>query len=174
VPHNAIRYILGATSEGRHQLQLHPAVQLSYLDYMFIENDEGVRAWLLSNLALEDPLDLLVYGHRPATWVRPATTPLRGHDYLHENAVANWAQHAAGRHGLQAPPAELTPAQLMPWVKRQTTRRFVIQDQPVHHRLSLTLARDAKPALEHHHPRLEIPANTQLFIYHWQSHRYPK
>jgi len=103
VPHNAIRYILGATGEGRHQLRLHPAFQLSYIDYMFIENDEGVRAWLLSNPVLEDPLDLLVYCHRPATRERPATPPLRGHDYLHENAVANWAQHAAGRHGLQAP-----------------------------------------------------------------------
>jgi len=102
VPHNAIRYTLGATGEGRHQLRLHPAFQLSYIDYMFIENDEVVRAWLLSNPFREDPLDLLVYCHRPATWERPATPPLRGHDYRHENAVANWAQHAAGRHGLQA------------------------------------------------------------------------
>jgi len=103
VPHNAIRYILGASGEGRHQLRLHPAFQLSYIDYMFIVNDEGVRAWLLSNPVLQDPLDLLVYCHRPATRERPATPPLRGHDYLHESAVANWAQHAAGRHGLQAP-----------------------------------------------------------------------
>ena len=28
---------------------------------------------------------------------------LERHDYLHANAVANWAQHAAGRHDLQAP-----------------------------------------------------------------------
>jgi len=42
VPHNAIRYILGATGEGCHQLRLHPAFQLSYIDYMFIKNDEGV------------------------------------------------------------------------------------------------------------------------------------
>jgi len=47
VPHNAIRYILGATGEGRNQLRLHPAYQLSYIDYMFIEIDEGVGAWLL-------------------------------------------------------------------------------------------------------------------------------
>jgi len=103
VPHNAIRYILGASGEGRHQLRLHRAFQLSYIDNMFIENDEGVRAWLQSNPVLEDPLDLLVYCHRPASRERPATPPLRGHDYLHENAVANSAQHAAGRHGLQAP-----------------------------------------------------------------------
>jgi len=103
VPHNAIRYILGATDEGRHQLRLHPAFQLSYINYMFIENDECVIAWLVSNPVLEDPLDLLVYCHRPATLERPATPPLRGHDYLQASAVANWAQHAAGCHALQAP-----------------------------------------------------------------------
>ena len=69
---------------------------------------------------------------------------------------------------------ELTPAQPMPWVKRQTTRRFFIQDQAVHHGLSLTPAGDAKQASEHHHPRLEIPANPPLFVYHSESNRYPK
>ena len=70
---------------------------------MFIENEEGVRAWLMSNLVLKDRLDLLVYCHRLATQERPATLPLRGHNYLHKNAIAHWAQHAAGRYGLQAP-----------------------------------------------------------------------
>jgi len=70
---------------------------------MFIENDEGGRAWLLSNPGLEDLLDLLVYCYRPATRERPATPSLRGHDHLYEHAVANWTQHAAGRHALQAP-----------------------------------------------------------------------
>ena len=69
---------------------------------MFIENDEGIRAWLLLNLVLKNPLDLLVYRHRPATLEMLATPPLGGQDYLHENAVANWAQHAEGCHGLQA------------------------------------------------------------------------
>jgi len=70
---------------------------------MLVKNNKGVRAWLLSNPVLEDPVALLVYCQRPATRERPGTPPLRGHDYLHENAVSNWAQHAAGRHGLQAP-----------------------------------------------------------------------
>jgi len=103
VPHNAIRYILGPTGEGRHQLHLHPALQLSYIDYMFIENDEGVRAWLLSNPVVQVPLDLFLYCHRPATWEWPASPPLRVHHYLHENAIGHGAPHAAGRHGLQAP-----------------------------------------------------------------------
>jgi len=47
VPHNAIRYILGATSEGRNEPCLHPSFPLSYINYVFIKNDEDVRAWLL-------------------------------------------------------------------------------------------------------------------------------
>ena len=102
VPYNAIRYILGPTGEGRHRLCLHPAFQVSYIDYMLIENDEGVRAWRLSNPVLEDRLDLLDNGPRLATLKRPPTPPLRGNDYLHKNPVGNWAQYAAGRQGLQA------------------------------------------------------------------------
>jgi len=90
-----IRYILGATGEGRQQLRLHPGAQLSYMDYVFIETDEDVRAWLLSNPVLDDPLDLLVYCHRPETRGRLPTTPLRGHNYLRENAIANLASNAA-------------------------------------------------------------------------------
>jgi len=89
VPHNIIRYILGATGEGRQQLRLHPGAQLSYIDYVFIENDEDVRACVLSNPVLDDPLDLLVYCHRPETRGRLPTPPLRGHNYLRENAIAN-------------------------------------------------------------------------------------
>jgi len=74
VPHNVIRYILGATGEGRQQLRLHPGAQLSYIDYVFIEHDEDIRAWLLSNPVLDNPLDLLVYCHRPET---RAGCPLR-------------------------------------------------------------------------------------------------
>ena len=102
VPHNAIRYILGATGEGRQQLRLHPGAQLSYIDYVFIENDEEVRAWLLSNPVLDDPLDLLIYCHRPETQGRSPTPPLRGHNYLHENAITNWASPTVPRNRIQA------------------------------------------------------------------------
>ena len=80
VPHNMICYIFGATGEGRQKQCLHPGAQLSYIDYVFIENDEDVRAWLLSNAVLDDPLDLLVYCHRPETRGRLPTPPLRGHN----------------------------------------------------------------------------------------------
>jgi len=84
-----IHYILGATGEGRQQLCLHPGAQLSYIDYVFIENGEDVRAWLLSNPVPDDPLNLLVYCHRPETRGRLPTPPLRGHNYLRENAITN-------------------------------------------------------------------------------------
>ena len=78
--HTMIRYILGASGEGRQQLRLHPGAQLYYIDYVFIENDEEVRAWLLSNPVLDDLLDLLVYCHRPETRGRLPTPPLRGQE----------------------------------------------------------------------------------------------
>ena len=100
--HNAIRYILDATGEGRQQLRLYPGGQLSYIDYVFIENDEDIRGQLLSNLVLDNPLDLLVYCHHPETRGGSPTPPLRGHNYLRENAIANWASHVAPRNHIQA------------------------------------------------------------------------
>jgi len=96
-----IRYILGATGEGRQQLRLHPGAKLSYIDYVFLENDEDVRAWLLSNPVLDDPLDLLVYCHRQETWGRLPTPPLRWHIYLCENAIANWTSTAVPGNRIQ-------------------------------------------------------------------------
>jgi len=109
VPHNAVRYILGATGDGPQQLGMHPGFQLSYIVYVFIESDQDVRAWLLLNAVLEDPLDLMVYCHRPATRERAATPPLRGHNYLPANGIANWAQQAGARTGIQAPQREVRP-----------------------------------------------------------------
>ena len=102
MPQNVIRYILGATGEGRQQLRLHPGAQLSYIDYVLIVNDEDVRAWLLSNPVLDDLLDLLVYCHRPETRGTLPTPPLRGHNSLRENAIANWATTAAPGNRIQA------------------------------------------------------------------------
>ena len=89
VPPHMIRYILGATGECWQQLRLYPGGQLSYIDYVFIENDEDVRAGLLSNPVLDDPLDLLVYCHRPETRGRLPTPPLTGHNCRRANAIAN-------------------------------------------------------------------------------------
>jgi len=97
-----IRYILGATGEGRQQQRLHPGAQLSYIDYVFVETDENVRAWLQSNPVFDDPLGLFVYCHRPETWGRLPTPPLRGHNYHRENAIANWASIAAPGNRIQA------------------------------------------------------------------------
>jgi len=102
VPHNMIRYILGATGEGWQQLRLPPGAQLAYIDYVSIENDEDIRGWLLSNPVLDDPSDLLVTCHRAETRGRLPTPPLRGHNYLRENAIANWARTAASGNCIQA------------------------------------------------------------------------
>jgi len=53
-----------------------------------MENDEDIRAWLLSNPVLEDLLVLLLYCHRRYTADRVPTPPLRRHNYLPENAIA--------------------------------------------------------------------------------------
>ena len=72
---------------------------ISWVDYVFIASDEGVRAWLLSNPVLEDPLDLLVHCHRVLGNNRPVIPPWRRHNYLAENAVANWARDSGAPRG---------------------------------------------------------------------------
>jgi len=109
VTHKAIRYILTATGEGRKELCLHHGFPLSYINYIFIENDEDVRAWLLSNPVLQDPLDLLVYCHCRYTADRVPTPLLRRHNYLSQTAIADWARQAEARTGIQAPPKEVRP-----------------------------------------------------------------
>ena len=54
LPYDTIRYILGATGQGRRQQREDPALPISWVDYVFIDSDEGVRAWLLSNPVHED------------------------------------------------------------------------------------------------------------------------
>jgi len=72
VPSDSIRYIFGAIGEGRRELHEDPTHALYYSNYIFIQSDENVRTWRLSNQPNEDPLDVLVYGHRPSTPARPA------------------------------------------------------------------------------------------------------
>ena len=94
VPYQLIRYKLVATGEGRLQLHEDPAQPISWVDYVFINSNEGVRAWLLSNPVLENPLNLLVYGHRVPRNNRPLKQPLWRHNYLTKDAVTNWASDA--------------------------------------------------------------------------------
>ena len=74
-----IRYILGATGEGRPRVPRVPSERVSCIDYVFIDSDETVRAWLLSNPVINDPLDLMIYSSRDEGDTRPATTSLRAH-----------------------------------------------------------------------------------------------
>jgi len=64
VPNNRIHYILGATGVGRRRLRRLPCEWLSCIEYVFIHSDEPVRARLLSNPVLNDPLDLMIYCYR--------------------------------------------------------------------------------------------------------------
>ena len=63
---------------------------------IFIDDYEAVRAWLLSNPVLEDPLDLLIYCHCLNKVSREPTPGLRGHNYLVPGAVINWAKQGIG------------------------------------------------------------------------------
>ena len=98
VPSDSIRYIFGATGEGRRELHEDPTHTLHYSNYIFIQSDEDVRTRLLSNQPNEDQLDVFVYCHRPSMPARPATPPEPIHRYLPPNAVSNWANALAGRN----------------------------------------------------------------------------
>ena len=98
VPADRIRYILGTTGEGRHELREDPTHALHYSNLIFIHTDEDVRTWLLSNQRNKDPLDVLVYCHRPSLPARPATPLEPRHRNQSPNAVSNWANALAGRN----------------------------------------------------------------------------
>ncbi len=99
VPHRRIRYIIGTTGEGRKKLRRYPNDPLTLFEYIFIENDHGVRIWLLSNPPLDDPLDLMVYCYRDRHDDRQDTAPPKTAPYLDQNAVRNWARDPAARIG---------------------------------------------------------------------------
>ena len=91
VPYGTIRYILGATGDGRRQLGKNPPLPISWVDCVFINSDEGVQAWLPSNPVLEATVNLMVYCHRVMGKNKPVRPHLRRDNYPAENAVANWA-----------------------------------------------------------------------------------
>ena len=116
IRHESIRYIIGATGEGRRHLRNYPNAPLSWINYVFIDNDEAVRAWLLSNPVLDDPLDLLIYCHRVHRESREPTPELRGHNYLVKGPPANWEAIARAqlRGGSQQPEARHPEARADP------------------------------------------------------------
>jgi len=87
VPHHRIRYILGATGEGRRRLRRSPMPEFDSMDYVVIDSDETVGACLLSNPVLDDPLDLMVYCYRDRGSEWHDTPALRRVDYLNQNDV---------------------------------------------------------------------------------------
>ena len=73
--------------------------ELDSMDYVFIDSDETVRAWLLSNPVLNNPLDLMVYCYHDRGSERQDTPALRRVGYLNQNDVRNWAHDPAQRIG---------------------------------------------------------------------------
>ena len=94
-----IRYILGATGEGHGRPHGVSVEHLSCIDYVFIDNNELLRSWLLSNLVLDDPLDLMIYYYSDESDDRLKTLWLKTHYYLGEDPVSDWADVAAGHIG---------------------------------------------------------------------------
>ena len=119
IRHETIRYILGATGEGSRLLRDYPNTPLWWINYVFINNHEAVRAWLLWNPVLEDPLDLLIYSHRWNNVSRESTPALWGNNYLVPGAVTNRANEAiAGdqlRGGSFDPEARQAGSRANPW-----------------------------------------------------------
>ena len=99
VPHHWVRYIIGASGEGRKILCKAPNQPLSFIEYIFIECDEDVRTWLLSNLGLDDPLNLLLYCHSDRQDKRNDTAELRSLPCLGQDAIRHWVGHPAARIG---------------------------------------------------------------------------
>ena len=104
--HESIRYIIEATGEGRCHLRNDPNTPLSWINYVLIDNDKALRAWLWSNPVLDDPLDLMIYCHPVPQESREPTSELRGHNYLVKGPPANWeeiarAQLREGSHQLE-------------------------------------------------------------------------
>jgi len=64
VSHNQICYILRATGKGQRRLRRSAMRELESMDYVIIDSDETVTAWLLSNPGLDDLLHLVVYCYR--------------------------------------------------------------------------------------------------------------
>jgi len=98
VPSDSLRYIFGLTGEGRRELREDPTHAVHYSHYIFIQSDEYVRTWLLSNQPNEDPLDVLVYCQRPSTPARLATPREPRQRYLAPKTVSNWANALGGRN----------------------------------------------------------------------------
>jgi len=98
VPLDSIRYIVGATGEGRRELRKDPTQALHYSNYIFIQSEEDVRTWLLSNKPNEDTLDVLVDCHRPSTPARPVIPLELRHRYIAPNTPSNSANALAGRN----------------------------------------------------------------------------
>ena len=73
--------------------------ELDSMDYVFIDSDETVRAWLVSNRVPDDRLDVMVYCYRDWGSERQDTPVLTRVNYLNQNDIRNWARDLPQRIG---------------------------------------------------------------------------
>jgi len=91
VPHHRNHHIIGATGDGCRRLGRPPMRELDSMDYVFIDSDETIRAWVLSNFLLNDRLGLIVHCYHDQGSARQETRVLRRVDYCNHNHIRNSA-----------------------------------------------------------------------------------
>ena len=92
VPHYLIHYILGTKGAGRSRLSRHGDQPLCSWNYVFIENNQSLRTWLLSNQVLDNPFAMMVYCYCDQCDRSQNTPPLTRVNYLTQDDVHNWAR----------------------------------------------------------------------------------
>ena len=78
--------------EGRRKLHWNPGGVLNNIDYIFIQSDETVRAWLLLNPGLHNLLLLLINCYGDQIDEDAESPPLNRVNYLDQTALGNWAR----------------------------------------------------------------------------------
>ena len=69
-----LRYLIGATGQGATRLCQDPEESLALRQLIFLNRDDGIRAWFLANNG-HDPLDLMVLESRLEDGEDPDETP---------------------------------------------------------------------------------------------------
>ena len=91
-----IRYILGAPQECRRRVYCVPSKCLSCINYVFFDNNETLRAWLLSNPVHDNALDLMIYCQQDKGDDPPVTPSLRPYQYFRYDILSDWTDATAG------------------------------------------------------------------------------
>ena len=92
IEHHQICYIRGARGEGWRRLRSNHGWVLNNIEYIFIESDEPVRAWLLSNPFLDNLREFLVSCYPYWNDEDTETPSLSRVNNLNQTALRNWVR----------------------------------------------------------------------------------